>query len=150
MKAETVSKIFSNDVLIKKVILYVIGIVVVFIVLRYLYKKVGSLLVTDPTLELSQDNVIEEDLTYSNLEYIAMSESLYNAFDVSAFFGWGTNEDVIYRIFAGLKTESDYYALYNAYGIRDKRNLVQALFFDLRESEIEVVRNSLAQINITF
>ena len=91
-------------------------------------------------------NEIEKQINTSNLtlpelEYKTMADMLYTAMK-----GWGTDEKVIYSVFAKLQNEDDYKKLRSAFGIRDKENLEQWIVGDMNEKERQQI-NAILNVN---
>jgi hypothetical protein len=136
---------FQNNEQIFKVVAIVVLGSLAFYILLGLYRKLISFLATDTTTSSASENIVDSELSYTTLEYMSMAEQVYNAVK-----GWGTNEDAIYTVLNKLNNSSDWYRLVKAYGIRKKSNIIEALYSDLTNSEIESVQTILQNINVTF
>jgi hypothetical protein len=81
------------------------------------------------------------NLTFTELEYKSMADMLYTAMK-----GWGTDEDMIYSVFAKLKTEDDYLKLRSAFGIRENEKLEQWIIGEMNASERKKL-NDILEVN---
>jgi len=118
---------------------------VIYYVLRYLFRYLHDITATTPELTEAGQNINVTDLTYTNIEYLAMATTLKTAMG-----GWGTDEQAIYSTLNKLVTKSDYFALYKAFGLFDNMNLTECLNDELDSSELNNVRSILSNIGIVF
>ena len=81
------------------------------------------------------------NLTYTELEYKSMADMLYTAMK-----GMGTDEDMIYSVFAKLKTEDDYLKLRSVFGIRDNEKLEQWIAGEMNVKERKKL-NDILEVN---
>ncbi len=103
----------------------------------------------------AQEEILEEQLSYSHSEYVQMSSKL-----VTAFSGWGTGLTAVLEVFSRLKNKSDFFKLVETYGIREyysesvfwftfKGDLYQTLAYELDDSERSEVNDLLSAIGIS-
>jgi len=75
--------------------------------------------------------VIKEQSVVQDRDWKTVANSLENAMK-----GLGTDEDTVYEIiYNTVSNQSEWYKLYNAFGVRDGENLLQWLKGDLSSSE---------------
>lgn len=102
-----------------KIILFsVLGLTAIILLLKP--KKAGSVIPSRPTGGGSGGGQVP-----SGLNYASLANKLFDAFD-----GYGTNEDSVYSVFKMLKTDGDYAALKEAYGVRRITDIFYISSFD--------------------
>lgn len=102
-----------------KIILFsVLGLTALALLLKP--KKAGSVIPSRPTGSGGQAGQVP-----SGLNYASLANKLFDAFD-----GYGTNEDSVYSVFKMLKTDGDYAALKEAYGVRRITDIFYVSSFD--------------------
>lgn len=105
------------------------------------------------------DKLIKKGIkpTYQQSQYSSYANTLWEAMD-----GYGTNEDLIMRVFANLKNDADFLSLSKAYGIRTvssgvgnpepnyRGTLSGALASELENSKIRDINASMSKKGITY
>jgi hypothetical protein len=134
----------------KLILFSVLGITALALLLKP--KKSGAVIPSRPIPDSGSSSNIDGQL--SGLNYSSLANKLFEAFN-----GYGTNEKVVKDVFKMLKTDADYAALKDAYGIRKITNIYFLSFFEgdlpatIKEEmdaiEIADLNNILAFNNLT-
>lgn len=104
-----------------KIILFsVLGLTALALLLKP--KKAGSVIPSRPTGGSSGSGGGQVP---SGLNYASLANKLFDAFD-----GMGTDENSVYSVFKMLKTDGDYAALKEAYGVRRITDVFYVSSFD--------------------
>jgi hypothetical protein len=122
----------------KRYLPYIIGafIVILAVVLFFVLKNKQH--------TVYDDEVEEDDLTYSDAEYQQFAEILWRALKPL-----NEDEDTIYHILRQMKNKSDWYKLMSVYGTDGSGySLLGHLKADLDNSEFQEVRDILSHINV--
>lgn len=97
-------------------------------------------------------DVNKSNLSFSQSEYISMSNQLYNAMD-----GAGTDEEIIYSVFNKIQTKDDYNQLVKTFGIKSSSSWISSFNGDLQTwlsnelsySERKKLNNILSKIGVS-
>lgn len=142
---------FDSKVFLKRLIIVVIFIVILYLIFHFAKKEITDLFAKDKAKELDKqlDNEIQtEHLTYPESDYTLMASTLYTAMD-----GAGTDESAIGRIFNKMQNRSDVLKLIQAFGVKDGEDLSQWLQGDLDAADMATYVNDILskkQINYSF
>lgn len=132
------------------------GIVVALIVVILISSKIKSLVGAwkDARDHKSAQAILQAQgvkLSHPQSWYSSRANDLFNAMDSQWYnpFSWGTTDSTVNSVFSQLKNDLDFYALFEAFGIKDGYDLQAWLDGDMNQTEKDIINNSMASAGIT-
>lgn len=126
MNTKTLELISKID--IKKTAMYVGGallLIILFLVVRKMIKKSKAEKRDEDYLNLVNESIVVSDLTYNEVEYQTMANSLEQHFnDTGLSGGWfGVNQKGVYEVMKQMKSNADVQKLIDVYGKRPAKDI---------------------------
>ena len=107
-----------NPKYIKIAVWILIGIVAV-IVVRKIWKKVTESIERKRLVEKMNQDIIDDELTFTNAQYLQFAQSVYEALNDKSSGFWGVDQKKLYEVYRQMKTPSDILKLHDAFGTRE-------------------------------
>lgn len=130
-----------------KIFLLITGAIVLFLVYRYI-KNLVLFGAGDETTTDAANNINTNDLSFTHAEFLAKAATMERGAQGNFIFSWGTDEDSMLSVLQSLQSSSDFYKLVQVYGVRNEMNMIEMMFNELDDAEIDNVRSILAMINV--
>lgn len=126
MNTKSLELISKIDV--KKTAMYVGGVmllIVLFLVARRMIRKAKAEKRDEDYLNLVEENIDVPNLTYTDVEYHTLANSLEQHFnDTGLSGGWyGVNQRGVYDIMEKMKSDADIHKLIDVYGVRPAKDI---------------------------
>lgn len=130
----------------------VLAFVIIFCVSGYaVYKKIAVKIEAKKRrdeMENDADLAAENKaVTITNSQAQAIADSLKEAFGV---WGWGTDEEAVYRAFDSVGTVGDIYLVMKKFGTHDDHSLTEWVCKELNGDEKEILNRKLTDKNIDY
>lgn len=127
-------------------ILVIIGVIIL--------NKIAKALSSNSEIKQGNKEINKYELSWSNADFERFANQLEDAFN-----GWGTKDEIVVRVIKKLNNSSDWYALSNAFGVREidravfgkiEGNLTELLQHDLEDNdEYDEIYDHLNQIGVS-
>lgn len=130
---------------IGKYALIIIGIIILIIVVVKVKKYITEKVRNQSAVKEASAEIDTSQLTMTEAQYSSLADKLYIAMK-----GWGTDNKAVYAVFESLNTRSDLMKLITVYGLRDGETLMEWLYGDLNQKEINHVNSILESKNINY